>query len=89
MTLCGRKKEKAQSIVDELLAGKGYQKKVEGDLAGQGDYCVPPCDAGNWKLKAGDNATAAEADIIVFGECLLSAVFWSPAPPHQGPCGTG
>jgi len=67
VTLSGRTKEKAQAIVDELMQGKGYQKKVEGKLAGQGDYCVPPCDASNWRLKAGDNATAAEADLIVLG----------------------
>merc|ERR1711865_968008 len=52
VTLCSRSKEKAQLIVDELMAGKGYQKKVEGD---------------KWNLKAGDNTTAAEADLIVLG----------------------
>jgi len=67
VTLCSRSKEKAQLIVDELMAGKGYQKKVEGELAGQGDYCVPPTPADKWNLKAGDNTTAAEADLIVLG----------------------
>jgi predicted dinucleotide-binding enzyme len=67
VTLCSRTKEKAQAIVDELLAGRGYQKKVEGALAGQGDYCVPPCPADQWKLQAGDVAAAAEADVIILG----------------------
>jgi len=72
VTLSGRTKEKAQAIVDELMQGKGYTKKVTGQLAGQGDYCVPPCDASNWRLKAGDNATAAEADLIVLGNAPCS-----------------
>jgi len=42
-------------------------KKVEGELANQGDYCVPPTPAKGWKLKAGDNNAAAEADILVLG----------------------
>lgn len=67
VTMCSRAKDKAQEIVDELLAGKGYQKKVEGQMAGQGDYCVPACPANNWKLCAGDNAAAAKADLIVLG----------------------
>lgn len=65
VTMCSRSKEKAQEIVGELLAGKGYEKKVEGANSGQGDYCVPPCDASEWKLRAGDNASAAKADLIV------------------------
>ena len=67
VTMCSRSKEKAQDIVDKLLSGEGYQKKVTGQNAGQGDYCVPACDAEGWKLKAGDNSAAAEADIIVLG----------------------
>lgn len=67
VTMCSRAKEKAQEIVDELLAGKGYQKKVEGDLAKQGSYCVPACPADGWTLKAGDNSAAADADLIVLG----------------------
>lgn len=67
VTMCSRTKEKAQAIVDELLAGNGYQKKVTGANAGQGDYAVPACDASDWKLRAGDNAAAAEADMIVLG----------------------
>jgi len=67
VTMCSRTKEKAQGIVDALLSGNGYQKKVEGANAGQGDYCVPPCAAEDWKLKAGDNAAAAQADLIVLG----------------------
>ena len=67
VTMCSRSKEKAQDIVNELLAGKGYQKKVTGANAGQGDYCVPPCDAKDWKLRAGDNGSAAGADLIVLG----------------------
>lgn len=65
VTLCSRTQAKAQEIVDELKAGKGYMRKVEGANAGQGDYCVPPCDASDWKLKAGDNAAASKADLIV------------------------
>ena len=67
VTMCSRTKEKAQEIVDSLLAGKGYEKKVEGKNAGQGDYAVPPCDAKDWKIKAGDNADAAKADMLVLG----------------------
>lgn len=67
VTMCSRSKGKAQEIVNELLAGKGYQRRVTGLNAGQGDYCVPPCDAKDWRLKAGDNGTAAEADLIVLG----------------------
>jgi len=67
VTLCSRSRGKAQGIVDRLLTGNGYQEKVKGDLAGQGDYCVPPCPADKWKLKAGDNMSAAEADLIVLG----------------------
>jgi len=67
VTMCSRTKEKAQGIVDELLSGKGYRKKVTGANAGQGDYCVPACDAKDWKLRAGDNAAAADADLIVLG----------------------
>jgi len=67
VTMCSRNKEKAQVIVDELLAGKGYEKKVTGAIAGQGDYCVPPTPADGWNLKAGDNAEAAKADMIVLG----------------------
>lgn len=67
VTMCSRTKEKAQVIVDELRSGKGYYKKVTGANAGQGDYCVPPCDkAPGWKLRAGSNAEdAARADLIV------------------------
>mmetsp|Transcript_36402 Transcript_36402/g.41514 ORF Transcript_36402/g.41514 Transcript_36402/m.41514 type:complete len:273 (-) Transcript_36402:306-1124(-) len=65
VTMCSRTKEKAQVIVDELLSGKGYQKKVEGKNSGQGDYSVPPCEAKEWKLQAGDNTAAANADLIV------------------------
>lgn len=67
VTMCSRSVDKAQGIVDELLAGKGYQKKVEGVLAAQGNYCVPPCTADGWELRAGENAAAAEADLIVLG----------------------
>jgi len=67
VTMCSRTKEKSQAIVDELLSGNGYQKKVTGPNAGQGDYCVPPCDATDWKLKAGDNTEAGAADMIVLG----------------------
>jgi len=67
VTMCSRTKSKAQSIVDDLLAGKGYSQKVTGDMAGQGDYAVPPCSADGWKLRAGDSADAADADVIVLG----------------------
>ena len=65
VTMCSRTKEKAQGIVDELLEGKGYMRKVEGANAGQGDYCVPACDAKDWKLNAGTNTDASKADLIV------------------------
>ena len=48
VTMCSRNVTKAQDIVDSLLSGNGYMKKVEGKNAGQGDYCVPPCDAKDW-----------------------------------------
>jgi len=67
VTMCSRSTDKAQKIVDSLLSGEGYRKKVEGKNAGQGDYAVPPCNADGWKLKSGDNASAAKADIIVLG----------------------
>jgi len=63
--MCSRTKDKAQGIVDELKEGKGYLRKVEGANAGQGDYCVPPSDATNWKLTAGANEDAGKADLIV------------------------
>jgi len=67
VTMCSRTKEKAQIIVNELLQGKGYEKKVTGALAGQGGYCIPPTPANGWKLRAGDNSDAAKADLIVLG----------------------
>ena len=86
VTICSRSKDKAQEICDELLSGKGYQKKVTGKNAGQGDYCVPPCDATNWKLQAGDNAAAANADIIVLGTMYEQAwpILESIAPDVKG-----
>jgi len=63
--MCSRSQSKAKEIVEELLAGKGYTKKVEGKNANQGGYAVPPCDAKDWRLKAGDNKQAAAADLIV------------------------
>ena len=75
VTMCSRTKDKAQEIIDSLLAGNGYEKKVQGKNAGQGDYCVPPCDAKDWTLKAGDNASAADADVIVLGTMYEQA--WS------------
>lgn len=65
VTMCSRTKDKAQTIVNSLLEGKGYEKEVTGANAGQGNYAVPPCDASDWKLKAGENADAANADMIV------------------------
>lgn len=86
VTMCSRSKEKSQSIVDELLSGKGYQKKVTGANAGQGDYCVPPCDAKDWRLKAGDNKAAAAAEMIVLGTMYEQAwpVLESIAPSIKG-----
>lgn len=65
VTMCSRSADKARDIVNSLLSGNGYQKKVEGKNSAQGDYCVPPCDAKDWKLKAGDVKAASDADIIV------------------------
>eukprot|EP00854_Cymbomonas_tetramitiformis_P027748 gene27748-34259_t len=62
VTMCSRSKEKAQKIVDELLAGRGYEEKVM-----QGAISVPPCPADGWKLRAGTNDDAADADLIVLG----------------------
>jgi len=86
VTMCSRSQEKAQVIVDELLAGRGYQKKVEGAIAGQGDYCVPPCPADGWKLRAGDNAKGTEADLIVLGTMYEEAwpLLSSIAPQIRG-----
>eukprot|EP00729_Bicosta_minor_P028930 gene28930-18120_t len=63
--MCSRSKAKAQTIVDELLSGKGYEKEVEGKIGSQGGYAVPAVDANGWVLKAGDTADAANADMIV------------------------
>lgn len=63
--MCSRTKDKARAIVGELKEGKGYTRGVEGANAGQGGYCVPPVDASEWKLTAGTNADASEADLIV------------------------
>ena len=86
VTMCSRSAEKSQAIVDELLSGAGYTKKVEGANAGQGDYCVPPCDATGWKLKASDNAGAAKADMIVLGTMYEQAwpILESLAPQIKG-----
>jgi len=65
VTLCSRSKDKAQEIVDSLLAGKGYVKEIGGALAVQGSINVPPCPADGWKLNAGTNLEAAQADLIV------------------------
>ena len=60
VTICSRTEDKAQKIVDSLLAGDGY---VEDGM--QGGIKVPPCPADGWNLKAGTNADAAKADLIV------------------------
>jgi len=84
--MCSRSKDKAQEIVNSLLSGNGYKKKVEGKNAGQGDYCVSPCDANGWKLKAGDNAAAADADMIVLGTMYEQAwpILETIAPSMKG-----
>lgn len=79
VTMCSRTREKAQSIVNNLLEGKGYEKEVTGPNAGQGNYAVPPCDASDWKLKAGDNVDAANADVIVVSTMYEEA--WSILSP--------
>lgn len=75
VTLCSRDAAKAQVVVDELLSGRGYAKKVTGANAGQGDYAVPPCAADGWRLRAADNAAAAEADLLVLATVYEST--WS------------
>jgi predicted dinucleotide-binding enzyme len=65
--MCSRSKEKAQGIVDALLEGKGYEKEVTGALSGQGGCCIPPTPAEGWKIRAGDNSDASNADLIVLG----------------------
>jgi len=65
VTMCSRSSSKAQTIVDSLLAGHGYEKEVTGAMAGQGNYCVPPHNADGWELFGGENSEAAKADLIV------------------------
>ncbi|CAK0797951.1 unnamed protein product, partial [Prorocentrum cordatum] len=65
VTMCSRTKDKAQVIVDSLLSGKGFQEKASSGSVGE--ISVPPCPADDWKLKAGTNEDAAEADMIVLG----------------------
>ncbi len=90
VTMCSRSKEKAQLIVDELLSGRGYDKKVTGANSGQGDYCVPACadaeDAKDWKLRAGDNVEASRADLIVLGTMYEQAwpILETIAPEIRG-----
>ena len=60
VTMCSRTQEKAQKIVESLLAGNGYREDGM-----QGGIQVPPCPAEGWKLKAGTNDDAAQADLIV------------------------
>tara|TARA_B110000208_G_C11729827_1_gene415965 strand:+ start:90 stop:1049 length:960 start_codon:yes stop_codon:yes gene_type:complete len=62
VTMCSRSKDKAKKIVDRLVAGEGYHEEVM-----QGSISVPACPAAGWKLKAGTNDEAAEADLIVLG----------------------
>lgn len=61
VTMCSRTEDKAQTIVDSLLAGNGYFDKD----GMQGGIQVPPCLADGWKLQAGTNSDAAAADLIV------------------------
>lgn len=75
VTMCSRTKEKAQTIVDALLSGGGYTEKPQGALASQGSISVPPCPADGWKLRAGTNADAADAELIVLGTMYEQA--WS------------
>jgi len=60
VTMCSRTKDKAQTIVDSLMAGSGY---FEDGM--QGGIQVPPCPASGWNLKAGTNIDAVAADLIV------------------------
>ena len=69
VTMCSRSKDKAQKIVDSLLAGSGYS---EASTVG-GAIAVPPCDATGWKLRAGVNDDAASADLIVLGTMFEQA----------------
>jgi len=66
VTMCSRRVHKAQAIIDELLAGRGYLQPREEALEG-GGIMVPPHDASGWKLKAGTVEDAAKADVIVLG----------------------
>jgi len=86
VTMCSRTKEKSQAIVDELLSGKGYTKEVTGANAGQGGYCVPPCDTDGWRLSAGENSDAVTADVIVLATVYERTwpILESIAPDLQG-----
>jgi predicted dinucleotide-binding enzyme len=67
--MCSRTKDKAQRIVDSLKSGSGYTEKVM-----QGNIAVPPSpEAGEWRLRAGCNADAANADLIVLGTAYEQA----------------
>lgn len=80
--MCSRTKAKAQKIVGELLAGRGYMEEAS---AG-GTIQVPPCDATGWKLKAGSNEDASEAELIVLGTVFEAAwpVLVALAPTIRG-----
>ena len=69
--ICSRTQDKAQVIVDSLLAGKGYSS---------GDIMVPrhpkelPSPAQSWRLRAGSVNDAVSADIIVLSSPFHVAV---------------
>ena len=79
--MCSRTKDKAQNIVDSLLAGSGYREDGM-----QGGIQVPPCPADGWKLKAGTNTDAAQADLIVLATMYEQAwgLLESIAPEIRG-----
>ena len=81
VTMCSRSKNKAEKIVAQLLSGEGYEEKVM-----QGSISVPPCPADGWRLKAGTNADAADADLIVLGTVFEHAwpVLEDIAPKIRG-----
>mmetsp|Transcript_6154 Transcript_6154/g.8960 ORF Transcript_6154/g.8960 Transcript_6154/m.8960 type:complete len:308 (+) Transcript_6154:58-981(+) len=54
--MCSRDIDKARTITDELISGRGYS---------EGDIMVPRCDASKWRLRPGSLRGAIEADVIV------------------------
>ena len=82
VTMCSRTEDKAQTIVDSLLAGDGYHEDGM-----QGGIQVPPSpDTSGWVLKAGTTNDAAAADLIVLSTMyeVAGTVLEQIAPEIRG-----